>query len=106
VNKKVTKDEPWLGRFLDTYSIPESGSGICEVIGKGYYAVIWRDHYGPYPTRELAGAVFCNEFRRNIDAFSQEDPLGCFKGIAAVLIIYTVVAALCGLGYLVWESFQ
>ena len=96
--------EPWLGRFLDTYSIPESGLGVCEVIGKGYYAVIWRDHYGPYFTRGEAEVTLKSQRRRNIDVLPDT-----LDGSRAAVIAIALMIGLCGLGYLVyqvWESFQ
>ena len=101
--------EPWLGRFVDSYSIPEAGLGVCEVIGKGYYAVIWRDHYGPYPTRGEAETNLKAIQKRNIDVYSHEDPLGCIKGIGTILMIYGGLALVGCIGWLIyqaWESFQ
>ena len=96
--------EPWLGRFVDSYSIPEAGMGVCEVIGRGYFAVIWRDHYGPYSTRGEAETNLKSLCRRNIDELS--DGLGAIRGLVSAILIYLGIGSLIGLGWLIYKAWE
>ena len=53
-DKMHLQRETMLGRFNDTGSIPDQVYGVCEVTGRGWYAVMWGDSIGPFADRKDA----------------------------------------------------
>ena len=90
---------PSLGRFVDSYSIPESGIGTVEIIGQGYFAVVWAERHGPYTTRQHAEM----ELGRMLNRRKDYKPVMDREPIAALLIIWAVIGFI---AWLIYEAVQ
>lgn len=101
--RQVNQSEPWLGWFVDSYEIPESGLGVCEVIGRGFYAVIWRDHYGPYATLDMAETILRSQRQQNADVLPTLNQTFNAGFLFGSLVCATVVFLL-WLTHDLWES--
>ena len=89
----------WLGRFVDSYTIPESGLGTCEVIGQGYFACIYTERHGPYTTRADAEMELSGMLNRRKD-YAPALSRGGWTGVIAATV------SLIGLGLLAWLIYQ
>lgn len=69
--------ETMMGRYVDTCSIPEQGYGVCEVIGKGWYAVMWGEPIGPFYNRQDAESYLAGVDTYPHDPYNGQQPGMC-----------------------------
>lgn len=92
---------PMLGCFVDTYSIPESSMGTCEILGQGWFACIWGNRRGPFDTRSEAEESLHAMLQQNRDVLPMmSEPSRRTAAVIAVIVGFALLA------WLIYEAIQ